>query len=511
MTESTHEGAASRRWPIFFLMAFALACQAQAKSGGKGLRPASSVGTTAGSAQKHGVLVHSAVQMPQPLDAAVADGTKSGAATVTHQIELDRTAVMQGGDGILHVAVNLTSGRAVDADARVATDMVVVLDRSGSMSGSKLAYAKAALRELVTRLDDSDRLGIVVYDTSAEVLSPLRHATAEAKRDFLSATDQINVRGNTNLSDGLDLGHRLLDESRRANRPARMLLLSDGLANTGDASPEGLTLRARRAIAREYVISTMGIGADFDEHLMTQLATAGTGAFYYLAKLETLPSFFDAELRTAGATVASNAKLVIYPAAGVKVIDASGVITHSSGNRADVALGSLYAGQARTLWLTLHVPSDHTGPLALGELAFEYRDRGGAVHSKSDALPKIACVAERDEFQRRVNQKTWERAVVEEELSRAEERLGDAIAAGTAADVDREVDKAIEHLSLAKSLGNKKVEQAVRQLEVQARSAKKAQTAAPEVKNHAAKSQKSTGYMNRNKSKYVSADPFTGF
>jgi Ca-activated chloride channel family protein len=255
----------------------------------------------------------------------------------------------------------------------------------------------------------------------------------------------------------------------------------------------------------------MGIGADFDERLMTQLATAGAGAFYYLAKLTVLPRFFDAELQTASTTIASGAKLTLYTGSGVSVVDAMGLETQVLGNRTEIAVGSLYAGQERTIWLTLKVPSRDLGTVNLGELSLEYRVGTGASQSLTEALPRLACVAEWEEFRRLVKKSVWERAVVEEELSRAQERLGDAIASGSNADVEREVTSANQHRKLAQSLGSKKVEQAIVQLESSAASAKLAQQYAPAARNSAAKSQKSTGYMMRNSAKYINVDPFVGF
>ena len=66
------------------------------------------------------------------------------------------------------------------------------------------------------------------------------------------------------------------------------MLLSDGHANTGDSSPEGLRARGKRATQNELVVSTIGIGEGFNEYLMTQIADAGTGNYHYLAESSAL-------------------------------------------------------------------------------------------------------------------------------------------------------------------------------------------------------------------------------
>ena len=82
------------------------------------------------------------------------------------------------------------------------------------------------------------------------------------------------------MSSGLDAAFAMIDVARTGGRTPRVVLISDGLANQGDASREGLVGRAARAARGEYALSTVGVGADFDEGLMAALADAGTGNFH---------------------------------------------------------------------------------------------------------------------------------------------------------------------------------------------------------------------------------------
>ncbi len=209
---------------------------------------------------------------------------------VSLKARLDRGAILQNGDGIVRVEVTVDSPQGGHSDEGRASDIVVVVDTSGSMEGEKLLIAQQALRALFERLAPEDRFGLVEYSDYARVLAPLQHATASAKGNFYRMTDRLSARGSTNLSDGLDNGVNLLKNQRFPNRSGRLLLLSDGLANAGDSSLAGLTARARSAAMNGLAVTTMGVGTDFDENLMTSLSTAGTGAFYYIAKMEYLPN-----------------------------------------------------------------------------------------------------------------------------------------------------------------------------------------------------------------------------
>ncbi|MBN1606684.1 MAG: VWA domain-containing protein [Polyangiaceae bacterium] len=430
---------------------------------------------------------------------------------VTIRAELDRGAVLRHRDDTVHVEVTLNTPPGLDGRSRTATDIVVVLDRSGSMRGDKFYFAQQALRELIGRLGDDDRFGLVAYSSDAQTLVPLSYATSYARQSWLSIVDRLEVQSSTNMSAGLDLGLGLIERARTAHRARRMLLLSDGLANTGDASFSGLMRRAQRAVRGDTVLSTMGIGADFDERLMASLASAGTGAFYYLAKLEVLPEFFDAELRTASQTYASSVSLVFRPGPGVRLVRVMGLPFQYEGRDVIVPLGSLYTGHERRIWLTLTVSSDRVSELGIGELSARFRSGEGYHSLPAGSLPPVQCVDDWNVFRSQIHAPVWERAIVNEELNRAQENLGDAISRGTPADVDRELADARRHSALARSLGSQKVLDSLSKLENSGRLAKKAQAAPAPARSMEAKRQKADGYIQRNHGSYVNADAKAGY
>lgn len=188
----------------------------------------------------------------------------------------DRGAVLAGGDGEVHLEVTLEARRDAQADrVRKPSDVLVVLDVSGSMDGEKLSNAKQALLQLVRRLDERDRFGLVAYASDAQLLLPLSHATSALRAQARELVSGLGTLGGTNISAGLDLA--LEELRRRHGRTARVLLLSDGQANEGDSTPSGLQRRARGFVRAEHVLSALGIGEDFNEDVMASLADVGTG------------------------------------------------------------------------------------------------------------------------------------------------------------------------------------------------------------------------------------------
>ncbi len=199
----------------------------------------------------------------------------------------DRTAVLAGEDGQVRLELVLAAEKRARRNLSLPTDLLVVLDRSGSMEGEKLEHGLAAIRELIAQVGEADRFALVTYSYEAELALPLSKASRSAKRHWERLLDGIEADGGTNMSHGLELAYETLRASRGDARAARVILISDGLANHGDSSEQGLTMRAARFTKLEQVLSTVGVGLDFNEYLMSKLADAGTGNYYYLERSRT--------------------------------------------------------------------------------------------------------------------------------------------------------------------------------------------------------------------------------
>src|SRR6185503_7023074 len=326
---------------------------------------------------------------------------------------LDRTTVLRGKDGTVRMELVMAAAPGdAGTSTRLPTDLVVILDRSGSMDGEKLVHAKAAVRDLMGRLGPDDRFALVTYSNAAQVAVPLGAVSDQQQSAILSTLAEIRADGGTNISGGLDVGLDLVDGARAAGRQPRAILISDGLANQGDPSPEGLRRRATRAARAEYMLSAVGVGADFNEYLMTALADAGTGNYYYLKTGDDLASVFARELDGARMTVASALAVTIEPAPGVRVVDAAGYPLESVGSGVAFRPGSLFAGQARRVWVTLAVPSTDLGEREIGRIALAYAAGGDRKTLTVGDLPRVACVAGEKEFFAGVDSEAWTRSVV---------------------------------------------------------------------------------------------------
>jgi Ca-activated chloride channel family protein len=363
-----------------------------------------------------------------------------GGGPVHLSARLDRSAVLRGGDGIVRVELAIRGDAAEHGPAaRVPTDLVVVLDRSGSMQGPPIESARAAVRELVAQIGPGDRFALVSYASDARVDVPL--APVGANRDaVLAAISRLEASGGTNMSSGLDLGTGLVAGSRGPGRAPRVVLLSDGHANEGDSSFAGLAARAKRAVADEFVLSAVGVGDGFDEALMSGLADAGTGNFYYLRDASALGNVFSGEFGAARATVASALVVRLDPPQGVEVLDAAGYPLDRDAGTVSFRPGSLFAGQERRVWVTFRVPASGDGPFPLGGVALDFSEGGARRTVRLDEMPSIALVESEKAFVASVDRSAWEQSASEDELGQLKQRVSQAISAGDRASAASEID-----------------------------------------------------------------------
>lgn len=354
---------------------------------------------------------------------------------------LDRTAVLQGGDGLVKMELVLTAADLPATGARIQpTDFLVILDRSGSMEGDKLERAKEAASELIGQMADGDRFSLVTYESSAQIAIPLAASASRSRAEWLGIVRGIRTGGGTNMSSGIDLALEIANGSRSLGRATRMILISDGHANEGDSSVEGLMARASRSARQEIVLSSVGVGEGFDEFLMSSIADAGTGNFYYLQHSEALAAIFASELSATQTTVASALAVTIDPEPGVRVIDAAGYPLETADGKTVFRPGSLFSGQERRIWLTLALPPEEIAVHNLGSFVASFR-HGDRWHSlRFTETPQVACIEDEQEFFESVDPESWERAVVEEDYNRLQQKVASYVQAGRKDEALKEID-----------------------------------------------------------------------
>ena len=352
-------------------------------------------------------------------------------------IQADRAFVPAGTATVRYLTVTITAPARERRTDRPIAHVALVLDRSGSMAGRKLDMAKKAVEHGVRLLNDRDRLALVCYDDEIDTLLAATQATAEAKTLALSRLRATDARGSTDLCGGWLKGASEIGTSEPVNSSTvtRVLLLSDGLANHGERDPDALARHAADLRARGITTSTFGLGADFDETLMSRLATDGGGHFYFIEQPAQIPDFFTSELGEALDVVARDARLVLHGDGAVQAACLNDLPVEvrggegGAGGDAHVRLGDLVSAQETTLVVAVRCPA-----LVLGERAvmtLRLADRDGALFAQPMQVEWLAATADADGTQP-VNTDV----LVEVAKHLAERARADALAANRRGDLD---------------------------------------------------------------------------
>jgi Ca-activated chloride channel family protein len=172
------------------------------------------------------------------------------------------------------------------------------------------------------------------------------------------------------------------------------------------------------------------VGADFNEYLMTALADAGTGNYYYLKSAANLAGVFARELSAARTTVASALEVRVEPGDGVTVLEAAGYPLEPTDGGVIFRPGSLSGGQERRVWVTLSVPNASAGEHALGRFSVAWVSDGKRSVVTLDETPRVASVAKEEEFYAAVDVPAWTRSVVVEGYNQMQEEVARKVKEG---------------------------------------------------------------------------------
>lgn len=345
---------------------------------------------------------------------------------------LVQNKVLQGSDGRINLALQLQAaddlGLTPTESRRV--DMVIVLDRSGSMKGRKISDARKAVINLLSNLSANDRFALITYSDNVQYVSPMEKVTASHRERLESLIHRITAGGGTNLGAGLQAGIDLLVSATQNGNTGKVILISDGLANKGITDSIRLGRMAAVAAEEEFAISTVGVGQEFNEQLMTAIADRGAGNYYYLENPMAFAEVFQKELFYSKATVATNVSIAFPLNNEISLVNASGYVIEIQNDHAVFYPGDLRSGQTRKLFLTLHVPTDSTGSFEIGKIKARYRFNGRPMETTLNGSYKIACVKSQKEVRASIDKKSWAEKVIREDYNRLKQEVAADIKAG---------------------------------------------------------------------------------
>jgi Ca-activated chloride channel family protein len=225
-----------------------------------------------------------------------------------------------GGDASYRLLRIGLQTKAQDAETRPDAALTFVIDTSGSMQeAGKLDLVQDALRYLVEQLRPTDSVAIVTFNSRARVVSRMTRVSEQA--ELLNAIDSLSAGGSTNLGAGLVQGYDVARAGFRDDATNRVILLSDGLANTGTTDADAIVRKVSEEAGKQISLLGVGVGSDYGDALMERLADKGDGFVVYISQRTQARDLFLHKLP---------AKLVVraYDAKAQVVFDADVVATY---------------------------------------------------------------------------------------------------------------------------------------------------------------------------------------
>ncbi len=356
--------------------------------------------------------------------------TNSGILAISGHLIQDK--VLQGSDGTIGLNLTLQAeeiAATTSAEARN-VDMVIVLDRSGSMKGRKINDARQAILRLLSDLTSQDRFALVTYSDGVQISSGLLNVTRDNRPRMEAAVSGVRVGGGTNLGAGLQAGIDLLGSSNRSTNTAKVILISDGLANKGITDVQALSEIAAVAVEREFAVSTVGVGAEFNEYLMTAIADQGTGSYYYLENPAAFAEVFQKEFIDARSSLISNLKIQMPLNDDISLVDATGYPISRQNGLAVFYPGSMHAGQTRKLYLTLRVPTNRNRQFELNNLKIVYQYDNQVQENTLEGSFTIACVKDQRKVYSSIDKTGWSEKVINDDFNRLKQEVAADLKSG---------------------------------------------------------------------------------
>ena len=325
-----------------------------------------------------------------------------------------------------HLRIALTGFELPTDKDRMPVNVALVIDKSGSMQGQKIEQARRAAAAAIDRLHADDIVSIVTYDSEVAVVLPATKATD--REGIKRRIGEIQAGGNTALFAGVSKGAEELKKFLDDKHVNRVILLSDGLANVGPASPAELEDLGRKLIAQGISVSTMGLGAGYNEDLMSRLALASSGSHVFIEDAENLVQVFQNEFDDVLSVVAQKLDMRVTLAEGIRPVKLLNYPADIQGQKVHIELGQLYSQQERYFVLEIEVPyGEPEGSRPVGEVAVTYKNMLTQTEDKLTSSLAVKFTSSKELADKEVDKEVMESCVIQiaNERNREATRLRD--------------------------------------------------------------------------------------
>jgi len=277
---------------------------------------------------------------------------------------------------VAYILINIQPGQAL-ASVQAPLNFSLVLDRSGSMSGSNIKNLREAVKLAIGQMTSQDYVSIVSFHERADLVVASQAVTNPA--DLQRKVDKIDASGGTSISEGMKLGLQELRKNVGANRVSRMLLLTDG--QTYNDEKKCIDLGAA-AGSEGIAVSALGLGADWNDKLLDQIASNSgpAGVSDQIERPDKILQVFQQTVRSMQGTVVKNAMLTLRMIQGVtprqvwQVLPLISNLGHQPISERDVQvmLGDIDKNTGKQILVELVLPPRQPGNYRIAQAEISY-------------------------------------------------------------------------------------------------------------------------------------------
>jgi len=352
-------------------------------------------------------------------------------AIITLSGQLPQSKIHMNGNGRLAMGLTIAAKDLPDSkiNSSVPVDLIIVLDRSSSMAGEKLHDAKQAIINIINTMGGEDRLGLLSYSDQVQHHSPLVKMTPANRSRIISNVRGIHASGATNLGSGLQESIRMLRQTE-ATSNAKIMLISDGMANRGITDPKTLGAIATQVVKNEASISTIGVGVEFNEYLMTRIADQGSGTYHFLEDPNGFAAIFHEEFSRTKITAATGIEIHIPLEKGMTLAEAAGYPVENKNGVGVFRPGTLLSGQSRTFFVSLQIPTGRERDFRLDNITAHYLYNGAKYTATLPEIFHFACIKDPAKVVASIDKNVWEKKVLQDDINRLRQDVAGDISSG---------------------------------------------------------------------------------
>jgi Ca-activated chloride channel homolog len=300
---------------------------------------------------------------------------------------------------LVYCLLEMRPAEAVATGSPLPLNLCLVLDRSGSMHGSKIESLRDATSQVLDMLQPQDYVSVIVFNSRNEVVFPSQRITDHGVRaDLKARIARLKADGGTNMAPAMEAG---LVELRKQMQAVGNSTLGQGQVNRLVLLTDGITEKEKRCLEQAdqasrigVPITALGIGKDWNDKLMQAIGERSKGDADYIASAEEIRQHFQRAVQHMQAVALQRASMNLTPALGIEVRNIFRVFPlisklepgRTNERTSNIYLGELERGHGQTLLVEFVVPARPAGSYRIAQVEVEYDVPQSGMFAQRTAL-----------------------------------------------------------------------------------------------------------------------------